>query len=124
MLKQIIEVKKVHPQPNNAFIDLNKCKEEHKKLFINVLNELKSNNNVHIQKNAGHKDSSANMINEVYTHDIHEVPIQKSVEDKGSSANIINDVHLLDINEVPIHKTVNINNMHTDDINEVLMQKI
>ena len=89
MLKQIIEVNKVHTQTNNAFIDLNKCKEEHKKLFINVLNELKSNNNVNIQKNAGHKDSSANIINEVHTHDI---------------------------NEVPIQKTVNINNMHTNDI--------
>ena len=41
-------------QTNNAFIDINKCKEEHKKLFINILNEF--NNNVHIQKNAGHKD--------------------------------------------------------------------
>ena len=124
VLKQIIEVNKAHRQPNNAFIDLNKCKEEHKKLFINVLNELKSNNNVHIQKNAGHKDSSANIINEMYTHDIHKVPIQKSVEDKEPSTNIINDVHIHDINQVPIKKTVNINNMHTNDINEVPMQKI
>ena len=123
VLKQIIEVNKVHRQPNNAFIDLNKCKEEHKKLFINVLNELKSNNNVHIQKNAGHKDSSANIINEMYTHDIHKVPIQKSVEDKEPSTNIINDVHIHDINQVPIQKTVNINNMHTNDIKEVPMQK-
>ena len=85
MLKQIIEVNKVHTQTNNAFSDLNKFKEEHKKAFINVLNELKSNNNVHTQKNAGHKDSSANIINKMHAHDINEVPIQKSVEDEESS---------------------------------------
>ena len=112
----------MHTQTNNAFIDLNKCKEEHKKAFINVLNELKSNNNVHTQKYAGHKDSSANIINEMHAHDINEVPIHKSVEDEESSENIINEVRTHDINEVPIQKKVNINNMQTNDINEVPMQ--
>ena len=69
VLKQIKQVTKVHTKTSNAFIDLDMCKEAHKKLFINVLNELKSNN-MHIQKSAGHKDSSANIINEVHIRDI------------------------------------------------------
>ena len=31
------------------------AKKHKKKLFINVLNELKSNNNMHVQKSPGHK---------------------------------------------------------------------
>ena len=46
MLKQIKQVIKVHTKTNNAFINLDKCKKAHKKLFINVLNQLRSNNNV------------------------------------------------------------------------------
>ena len=38
VLKQIKQVNKVHNKTNNAFIDLDKCKKAHKKLFINVLN--------------------------------------------------------------------------------------
>ena len=49
MLKQIKQLNKKHTKTSNAFIDLDKCKEANKKLFINVLNELKSNNNMHIQ---------------------------------------------------------------------------
>ena len=116
VLKQIIEVNKVHTQTNNAFIDLNKCKEEHKKLFINVLNELKSNNNVNIQKNAGHKDSSANIINEVHTHDINEVPIQKTVN--------INNMHTNDIKEVPMQKNAEDNDSYVNIINEVHIRDI
>ena len=37
-----------------TLISVKKLK-KHKKLFINVLNQLKSNNNVHIQKSAGYK---------------------------------------------------------------------
>ena len=70
MLKQIKQVNKVHNKTNNAFIDLDKCKKAHKKLFINLLNQIKSNNNMHMQKSAGHKDSSANIINEVHIRDI------------------------------------------------------
>ena len=70
MLKQIKQVNKKHTKTSNAFIDLDKCKEANKKLFINVLNELKSNNNMHIQKSAGRKDSSANIINEAHIRDI------------------------------------------------------
>ena len=70
MLKQIKQVNKVHTKTNNTFIDLDKCKKAHKKLFINVLNQIKSNNNMHMQKSAGHKDSSANIINEVHIRDI------------------------------------------------------
>ena len=55
VLKQIKQINKVHTKTSNAFIDLDKCKEAQKKLFINVLNELKSNNNMHVQKSAGHK---------------------------------------------------------------------
>ena len=46
VLKQIKQVIKVHNKTNNAFINLDKCKKAHKKLFINVLNQLRSNNNV------------------------------------------------------------------------------
>ena len=70
VLKQIKQVNKVHNKTNNTFIDLDKCKKAHKKLFINVLNQIKSNNNMHMQKSAGHKDSSANIINEVHIRDI------------------------------------------------------
>ena len=70
MLKQIKQVIKMHTKTSNAFINLDKCKKAHKKLFINVLNQLKPNNNVHIQKSAGHKDSSSNIINEVHIRDI------------------------------------------------------
>ena len=45
-------------------------KRHRKKLFINVLDQLKSNNNVHVQKRVGHKDSSANIINEVHIRNI------------------------------------------------------
>ena len=38
VLKHIKQVNKVHNKTNNAFIDLDKCKKAHKKLFINVLN--------------------------------------------------------------------------------------
>ena len=69
MLKQIKQVNKVHNKTNNAFIDLDKCKKAHKKLFIIVLNQIKSNNNLHMQKSAGHKDSSGNIINEVHIRD-------------------------------------------------------
>ena len=70
VLKQIKQVNKVHNKTNNTFIDLDKCKKAHKKLFINGLNKIKSNNNMHTQKPAGHKDSSANIINEVHICDI------------------------------------------------------
>ena len=70
VLKQIKQINKRHTKTNNAFIDFNKCKKAHSKLFINVLNQIKSNNNKHMQKSAGHKDSSANIINEVHTRDI------------------------------------------------------
>ena len=46
VLKQIKQVIKVHNKTNNTFINLDKCKKAHKKLFINVLNQLRSNNNV------------------------------------------------------------------------------
>ena len=70
VLKQIKQVNKVHNKTNNAFIDLDKCKKEHKKLFINVLHHIKSNNDMHMQKSAGNKDSSANIINEVHICDV------------------------------------------------------
>ena len=71
MLKQIKQVNKVHNKTNNnTFIDLVKCKKAHTKLLINVLNQIKPNNNMHIQKSAGHKDSSANIINEAHIRDI------------------------------------------------------
>ena len=63
MLRQINHVNKVHTLTNNAFIDL----DIRKKLFNNVLSQLVSNNK---QKNAGHKDSSANIIIEAHTRDI------------------------------------------------------
>ena len=43
VLKQIKQVNKVHTKTSNTFIDLDKCKKAHKKLFINVHNQLKSN---------------------------------------------------------------------------------
>ena len=69
VLKQIKQLNKVHSKTNNTFIDLDKCKKAHKKLFINLLNQIKSKNNMHLQKNSGHKDSSANFINEVHIRD-------------------------------------------------------
>ena len=53
VLKQIKSVNKVHKQGN--VFDYDKCKKLHKELFNKVLIELLSN------KNAGHKDSSANI---------------------------------------------------------------
>ena len=60
MLKQIKSVNKVHKQDN--VFDYDKCKKLHKKLFKKVLIELLSN------KNAEHKDSSAN-INKAHAND-------------------------------------------------------
>ena len=37
VLNQIIEVNKVYTQTNNAFIDLNKCKEEWMKCMLMIL---------------------------------------------------------------------------------------
>ena len=60
MLKHIKSVNKVHKQDN--VFDYDKCKKLHKKLFKKVLIELLSN------KNAEHKDSSAN-INKAHAND-------------------------------------------------------
>ena len=60
MPKEIKTVNQVHKQ--DIIFDYDKCKKLHKELFNKVLIELLSN------KNAGHKDSSAN-INEACAHD-------------------------------------------------------
>ena len=113
MLKQIKQVIKVHTKTNNAFINLDKCKKAHKKLFINVLNQLKSNNNVHIQKSAGHKDSSANIINEVHIRDINnDVLLHNHILYHASK---INNMHkCINNNQKNIASTLS--NIYHDDI--------
>ena len=112
VLKQIKQVNKVHTKTSNAFIDLDICKEAHKKLFINVLNELKSNN-MHIQKSAGHKDSSANIINEVHIRDINnDVLLHNHILYHASK---INNMHkCINNNQKNIASTLS--NIYHDDI--------
>ena len=113
VLKQIKQVIKVHTKTNNAFINLGKCKKAHKKLFINVLNQLKSNNNVHIQKSAGHKDSSANIINEVHIRDINNDVLLHN--HKLYHASKINNMHkCINNNQKNIASTLS--NIYHDDI--------
>ena len=61
----------MHTQNNNVFND-DKCKKLHKELFNIVLKELISIDKVHIQNDAGNKDTSPNIkdnsINEVFTY--------------------------------------------------------
>ena len=113
VFKQIKQVIKVHTKTNNAFINLDKCKKAHKKLFINVLNQLKSNNNVHIQKSAGHKDSSANIINEVHIRDINnDVLLHNHILYHASK---INNMHkCINNNQKNIASTLS--NIYHDDI--------
>ena len=113
MLKQIKQVIKMHTKTSNAFINLDKCKKAHKKLFINVLNQLKSNNNVHIQKSAGHKDSSANIINEVHIRDINnDVLLHNHILYHASK---INNMHkCISNNQKNIASTLS--NIYHDDI--------
>ena len=113
MLKQIKQVIKVHTKTNNAFINLDECKKAHKKLFINVLNQLKSNNNVHIQKSAAHKDSSANIINEVHIRDINnDVLLHNHILYHASK---INNMHkCINNNQKNIASTLS--NIYYDDI--------
>ena len=113
MLKQIKQVNKVHTKTNNTFIDLDKCKKAHKKLFINVLNQIKSNNNMHMQKSAGHKDSSANIINEVHIRDINnDVLLHNHILYHASK---INNMHkCINNNQKNIASTLS--NIYHDDI--------
>ena len=113
MLKQIKQVNKVHTTTNNTFIDLDKCKKAHKKLFINVLNQIKLNNYMHIQKSAGYKDSSANIINEVHIRDINnDVLFYNHILYHASK---INNVHkCINNNQKNIASTLN--NIYHDDI--------
>ena len=81
-----------------------------KKLFNNVLNQLVSNNK---QKNAGHKDSSANFIIEVHTRDINsDVLLHNHIL---YHANKINNMHkCISNNHADIASTLN--NIYCDDI--------
>ena len=106
MLRQINHVNKVHTLTNNAFIDL----DIRKKLFNNVLSQLLSNNK---QKNAGHKDSSANIIIEAHTRDINnDVLLHNHIL---YHANKINNMHkCISNNHADIASTLN--NIYYDDI--------
>ena len=106
VLRQINHVNKVHTQTNNAFFDF----DIRKKLFNNVLSQLVSNNK---QKNAGHKDSSANIITEVHTRDINnDVLLHNHIL---YHTNKINNMHkCISNNHADIASTLN--NIYCNDI--------
>ena len=59
-------VNNMHMQTNNTYIERDKCTLPCDMLF----KELKSNDIMHTQKSAGHKDHSANFINDTHARDI------------------------------------------------------
>ena len=59
-------VNNMHMQTNNTYIERDKCTLPFDMLF----KELKSNDIMHKQKSAGHKDHSANFINDTHARDI------------------------------------------------------
>ena len=74
---------------NNVF-DYDKCKEIHKKLFQNVLKQIKSVNKVHKQDNAFDYDKCKKILKELFNEVVIELASTNNTGHKDSSA-IINE---------------------------------